>query len=107
MTLRNPSQTIALMTHLQLRRAKSGKRVLPVFYSDNYVSLLPGETKTLHVEAAQADLGGEAPALAVDGWNVTVHPAGSAVKFLPNTDAQAVTGPGLTISNGPLALAAQ
>jgi hypothetical protein len=29
------------MAHVQLRR-KSGERVLPVFYSDNYVSLVPG-----------------------------------------------------------------
>ena len=27
------------MAHLQLRRQKSGERVLPVYYSDNYVSL--------------------------------------------------------------------
>ena len=44
------------MSHLQLRKARSGQRVLPVFYSDNYVSLLPGERKTLTVEAAASDL---------------------------------------------------
>ena len=31
-TLRNPSKNVALMAHLQLRRAKSGERVLPAFY---------------------------------------------------------------------------
>ena len=40
-TLHNPTANIALMAHLQLRRQKSGERVLPVFYSDNYVSLVP------------------------------------------------------------------
>jgi hypothetical protein len=54
-----------------LRRQRSGKRVLPVFYSDNYLSLLPGESKSLTVEATVADLGGDLPMLAVDGWNVT------------------------------------
>jgi len=29
------------MTHLQLRRQQSNERVLPVYYSDNYVSLVP------------------------------------------------------------------
>ncbi len=90
--LRNPSKTIALMSHLQLRKARSGQRVLPVFYSDNYVSLLPGERKTLTVEAAASDLAGDAPLLAVDGWNVTVNGApasGSrAVQIIPNAEAQ-------------------
>jgi hypothetical protein len=91
-SVRNPSKTIALMSHLQLRRARSGQRVLPVFYSDNYVSLLPGERKMLTVEAAAGDLDGEAPLLAVDGWNVTVNPApvagSQAVLVVPNTEAQ-------------------
>lgn len=89
-TLRNPTKAVALMAHIQLRRAKSGKRVLPVFYSDNYVSLLPGASKTLTVEAASADLGGEAPLLALDGWNVTVKPSGGAgqtVRIIPNAAA--------------------
>jgi hypothetical protein len=88
----NPSQTIALMSHLQLRRGRSGQRVLPVFYSDNYLSLLPGERKTVTIEAAAADLGGEPPLLAVDGWNVTVNPmsvpGSRAVPVVPNLDAQ-------------------
>jgi hypothetical protein len=88
----NPSQSVALMSHLQLRKARSGQRVLPVFYSDNYLSLLPGERKTLTVEAAADDLGGEAPLLAVDGWNVTVNPTPASgsrgVSVVPNTEAQ-------------------
>jgi hypothetical protein len=90
--LRNPSQSIALMSHLQLRKARSGQRVLPVFYSENYVSLLPGERKTLTVEAAAGDLDGDAPLLAVDGWNVTVNPAPASgsqvVAVVSNTEAQ-------------------
>jgi hypothetical protein len=88
---RNPSGAIALMAHLQLRRARTGQRVLPVFYSDNYLSLLPGESRALTIEAAVADLGGEEPLLAVDGWNVTVNPtpaAGGLVQVVPNVQAQ-------------------
>jgi hypothetical protein len=91
--LRNPSKSIALMSHLQLRKARSGQRVLPVFYSDNYLSLLPGDRKMLTVEAAASDLGGEAPLLAVDGWNVTVNSTAAsgsrAVPVVPNIEAQA------------------
>ena len=70
--LRNPSKSVALMAHLQLRGMKSGKRVLPTTYSDNYVSLLPGETKRIVAQCDTAQLNGEQPFVTVDGWNVTV-----------------------------------
>jgi hypothetical protein len=93
-SVRNPTQSVALMAHLQLRQAHSGRRVLPVFYSDNYLCLLPGETRKLDIEADAADLGGEEPLLAVDGWNVTVNntPASGAnsVQVAPNLEALAV-----------------
>jgi len=87
--VKNPSRDIVLLAHLQLRQAHSGLRVLPVFYSDNYLSLLPGETRTLTVEAAVADLAGEQPLLAVDGWNATASPWSSkAVSVAANAAAQ-------------------
>jgi predicted GH43/DUF377 family glycosyl hydrolase len=100
-TLRNPARAVALMAHIQLRRSRSGDRVLPALYSDNYVSLLPGESQTLTVEASQSDLGGEAPLIAVDGWNVDVvpvSPPGRAVRIAPNVEARETDGPGLEIS---------
>jgi hypothetical protein len=88
-TIHNPSASIALMTHLQLRGAASGARVLPAFYSDNYFSLLPGETKSVTIDAAEADFHGEAPAIAVDGWNVGVAGATAGrVPIVLNADAQ-------------------
>jgi hypothetical protein len=69
-TLHNPGKQIALMAHVQLRR-KNGERVLPVYYSDNYVSLTPNESRTITIEAATSDLKGEA-LVVVDGWNVSV-----------------------------------
>jgi hypothetical protein len=87
-TLHNPTDHIALMAHLQLRR-KSGERVLPVFYSDNYVTLLPDETRTIAIEAAQSDFYEEDPLIVLDGWNVTVAPASfGRVSVAPNLDAQ-------------------
>ena len=87
-TLQNPSANIALMAHLQLRRKISGERVLPVYYSDNYVSLAPGETRTVTIEAASSAFSGEAPLVMMDGWNVTVKPTTSGVAIAPNLDAQ-------------------
>jgi beta-mannosidase len=77
-TLHNPGTQMALMTHLQLRRKGSNERVLPVYYSDNYVSLVPNESRTITIEAATAELKGEAALVVVDGWNVGVAGSSSA-----------------------------
>jgi beta-mannosidase len=88
-TLHNPGKQAALMTHLQLRRMGSKERVLPVYYTDNYVSLMPNETKTITIEAASADLKGEVPLVAVDGWNINVTPVvSSGVSLSLNDEAQ-------------------
>lgn len=76
-TLHNPGSQIAVMAHLQLRRQHSGERVLPVYYTDNYISLTPGESKTITIEAAASDLKHEKPLIAVDGWNIAVIPVSS------------------------------
>jgi hypothetical protein len=69
-TVANRGSTVALLAHVQLRKAKSGARVLPVFYDENYLSLLPGESRRIEVEAAVSSLGGEIPVIAIDGWNI-------------------------------------
>lgn len=76
-TLHNPGPQVALMAHVQLRHQKSGTRVLPVYYTENYISLVPGESKTTTIEAALSDLNGETPLVMVDGWNVAVTPVAS------------------------------
>ncbi len=89
-TLSNPTAHVALMAHIQLR-SKSGERVLPIYYSDNYVSLVPGESKTITIDAElgdDKDLVQDA-VIAVDGWNVSVEPASfHGVAIAPNIDAQ-------------------
>ncbi|WP_202867671.1 discoidin domain-containing protein [Kribbella pittospori] len=47
-TVRNTGRTVAAMTRLSLRD-RSGNRVLPAIYSDNYLWLLPGESRTITV----------------------------------------------------------
>jgi hypothetical protein len=92
-TLTNPSTGIALMAHLQLRR-KSGDRVLPVSYSDNYVSFVPGDTKTITIQADTSQFNGEDALVVIDGWNVSVTPASfNGVAMAPNTDAMPENSP--------------
>ena len=62
-TLENKSGTPALMLRLNLVGARSGGQILPVFYEDNWISLLPGERKCIRVRCAVADTRGEQPEL--------------------------------------------
>jgi mannosylglycoprotein endo-beta-mannosidase len=87
-TLHNNSSHVALLSHLQLHQKKSGRRVLPVFYSDNYISLLPGESSTVSIEAATKDMQGDAPLIEVDGYNVDVKPVDGPVSIATNLNAQ-------------------
>jgi beta-mannosidase len=86
--LTNKTGNIALLAHLQLHQKKSGKRVLPVFYSDNYLSLVPGEGTTVTIEAATKDLEGQEPLIEVDGYNVDVKPVEGPVSIALNENAQ-------------------
>ena len=69
-TMTNPTASVALMTRLTVLRGTSGGRVLPVFYEDNYLNLLPGEKRSVSLTFATADLAGEPPRLSVEGWNI-------------------------------------
>ncbi|MEU2953406.1 glycoside hydrolase family 2 protein [Streptomyces xanthochromogenes] len=67
----------ALLTDVHLVDRK-GTPVLPVRWSDNQVTLWPGESATLTATYRTADLHGAAPRLRVSGWNVpTATVAGS------------------------------
>ena len=69
-TVRNSGKGKApsLLTDVHLVDS-AGKPVLPVRWSDNDVSLWPGESTTLTVTYRTADLHGSAPRVRVSGWN--------------------------------------
>ena len=101
-TLHNPSPNIALMVHLQLRRQSDNARVLPVFYSDNYVSLVGGEDKTIEIQCATDLMKGEPGLVVVDGWNVTVKSAafpGVAIETNENAQVDHWPHTGLPFAN--------
>jgi exo-1,4-beta-D-glucosaminidase len=66
----NNGSSVAFMIHPRLTRGKGGDDVVPVFWSDNYFSLLPGEEKTVTARFSSSLLAGATPALIVDGWNL-------------------------------------
>ena len=63
--LRNPAKTPALLVQVKAVRDRSGDRILPVIYSDNFVSLMPGERRTIVTEVKHADTRGEVPRIVV------------------------------------------
>jgi exo-1,4-beta-D-glucosaminidase len=74
-TVKNPSNTVAFMVHLRVTRGKDGEEIIPVFWSDNYFSLLPGEQKTVTATYDASLLGGKEPVVAVDGFNIAASVA--------------------------------
>src|SRR6516162_4707273 len=71
--VRNPSASVAFMIHLRAYRLEDGEDVTPVFWTDNYFSLLPGEEKTITANFATADLHGNHPAVGIEGYNIAPH----------------------------------
>ena len=68
--LANSSNTPALMIRVNVLGAQDGEQILPMFYSDNYFSLLPGEKKTVNIHWKDVDTRGEQPKIVVSGYNV-------------------------------------
>jgi hypothetical protein len=69
-TLKNSSTIPALMVRLKVTGNRSGERILPVFFSDNYVSLMPGEEKVITMRLSDRDTIGEKPGVEVSGFNL-------------------------------------
>ena len=65
-TVRNSTKFPALMVKLKAVRRKSGDRIAPAIYSDNYIALMPGESRTIQIEVLDADTRGEQPAIVVE-----------------------------------------
>jgi hypothetical protein len=65
--LKNNGSAAALENKLTLIDQKTGERILPAYYSDNYVSLLPGETREITIDYPAKEE--EQPTLDLRGWN--------------------------------------
>ena len=68
--LKNPSDAIAFLIELNIAGDVSGKSIVPVLWDDNYISLVPKESRTIKVTFPVAALKGEKPVFKYKGWNV-------------------------------------
>jgi exo-1,4-beta-D-glucosaminidase len=69
--LANNSPQIAFFNELAICGTKSGATILPVFWEDNYISLVPNESRTVKATFGVEDLGDDQPMLKLNGWNAT------------------------------------
>jgi exo-1,4-beta-D-glucosaminidase len=68
-TLRNDDTNLALFIRLNLSSCSENKEILPIVWSDNYISLMPGETR--EVAASYHTPGPEPVRVDLYGWNVS------------------------------------
>jgi exo-1,4-beta-D-glucosaminidase len=68
--LENTSEQIAFFIELKIAGKESAMPVLPVFWDDNYISLLPGEKREVTGIVFTKDLGEDEAVFSYKGWNV-------------------------------------
>src|SRR5262249_2169883 len=66
--LKNSSNSVAFQIRLRLANRKADTDVVPVFWDDNYFSLLPGEERIVAVSSPQ--LPGAPPVIQLSGFNI-------------------------------------
>lgn len=69
MMVRNTGNSPALMIRVKTMNNEKKELVLPVYYQDNYFSLMPGESKTISITLDKKYLKGSKPSFYVEGWN--------------------------------------
>lgn len=69
--LKNPSNSIAFFIGLDVLDPKTAMPILPIFWDENYLSLLPGEERVLTARFSLTNLKGKKPELVIEGWNIT------------------------------------
>jgi exo-1,4-beta-D-glucosaminidase len=70
LNIKNTSETIAFFNFLDVLNPETMLPVLPIFWDDNYVTLLPGEERSYDAKFFLSDFNGEKPVIEVRGWNV-------------------------------------
>ena len=68
--VKNPTETVAFFNFFDVIDSQTTQPVLPIYWNDNYVSLLPGEERTYEAKFFLTDMKGEKPVIEIRGWNV-------------------------------------
>ncbi len=66
----NSTELLAFFIDLQVRESADGEPVLPVFRNDNYISLLPGESRIITARIPAGDVDASQIDVTLQGWNI-------------------------------------
>ena len=69
-TIRNPSNHLAFQVRLGIHRKGQDMEILPVLWDDNYIELLPGESREISAQYLSPGALNGSPEFTVTGWNV-------------------------------------
>jgi len=64
--LDNRKKQLSFFNHLILRNPATSQEVLPVFWSDNFVTLFPGDDRIVTAVVAKIDMGGQKPIVDIE-----------------------------------------
>jgi exo-1,4-beta-D-glucosaminidase len=81
LSVENPSHDLAFFVHFKVvaegarfgfeeEGGRGDDEVLPILWSDNYISLVPGEKREITASYAKRRLRSGKPVVKIDGWNV-------------------------------------
>lgn len=69
-TLVNRTKYPALLVKLKVVGSKDGRRILPAIYSDNFITIMPGDRRTIDMQVQNSDTRGGKPEVVVEGFNL-------------------------------------
>jgi exo-1,4-beta-D-glucosaminidase len=69
-SITNTGKTVAFFVHVRTLKEKGGDDILPVIFQDNYISLAPGETRTIDCSYENRYAGDHTPYISISGWNL-------------------------------------
>ena len=72
LTVENKSDAIAFFIRFDILDSESSNPILPIFWDDNYISLLPGESRSYSCHYNLKDSNGKKPKVKVKGYNVNL-----------------------------------
>jgi exo-1,4-beta-D-glucosaminidase len=70
LTLKNPSEHLAFQVRFGVRKKGQDAEILPVFWDDNYIELMPGESREISAKYLRTADTSEPLEMTVAGWNI-------------------------------------
>ena len=71
-TVKNTGKAVAFFVHVRVLKEKNADDILPVIFSDNYISLAPGESRTIGCSYENKDAGNDTPFILTTAWNLNI-----------------------------------